>query len=308
MPPIDDASFNSMGFKGARDQALGAIEFLKPTPTFSLDKNSPTYLPTVLAQKQQQLQQYQDHKDANGKPDADAGVVKQLQGGISYLQQSWDKTNAMEDKAAADVTTAQENAKKPFVQAEHAFQSGLQSQAKVLDRQNADQNTRALKADEMVTKEANDRDSDLKNIVDLKNNLAQIDNKNQAATSTFQVKFAEHEIVEGGVKRLNETELNALTKGLGNYGRQFDAWVSKGFKGDMPPATKDEMLTILNAEEQARNNLYNSRVGNIHQNILHQPGPTASAQSGGTQPIYASAPGKPRMVSQDGGKTWQPTQ
>lgn len=106
MPPIDDASFNSMGFKGARDQALGAIEFLKPTPTFSLDKNSPTYLPTVLAQKQQQLQQYQDHKDANGKPDADPGVVKQLQGGISYLQKSWDSTNKMESDQAAKVAGA----------------------------------------------------------------------------------------------------------------------------------------------------------------------------------------------------------
>lgn len=100
MPPIDDASFNSMGFKGARDAALGAIEFLKPTPTFSLDKNSPNYLPTVLAQKTQQLQQYQDHKDGNGKPDADAATVKQLQGGIDYLQKSWDSTNKMENTAS----------------------------------------------------------------------------------------------------------------------------------------------------------------------------------------------------------------
>lgn len=30
--------------------------------------------------------------------------------------------------------------------------------------------------------------------------------------------------------------------------------------------------------------------------------------SGGPQPIYASAPGKPRMVSNDGGKTWQTVQ
>lgn len=106
MPAIDDASFNTMGFKGARDQALGAIEFLKPTPTFSLDKNSPNYLQTVLAQKQQQLQQYQDHKDASGKPDADPSVVKQLQNGVDYLQKSWDSTNAGADKAAADTIKA----------------------------------------------------------------------------------------------------------------------------------------------------------------------------------------------------------
>jgi hypothetical protein len=101
MPAIDDASFNTMGFKGAKEAALGAIEFLKPTPTFSLDKNSPNYLPTVLAQKEQQLQQYQDHKDANGKPDADPAVVKQLTNGVDYLQKSWDSTNAKENQASA---------------------------------------------------------------------------------------------------------------------------------------------------------------------------------------------------------------
>jgi hypothetical protein len=100
-PPIDDPSFNSLGFKGQRDAAQAAISFLSPTPGYNLDKNKPDYLPNVLAQKQQQLQQYQAHKDVNGNPDADPNVVRQLQNGISYLQSSWDTSNKMENDAQA---------------------------------------------------------------------------------------------------------------------------------------------------------------------------------------------------------------
>lgn len=106
LPDIDDATFNSMGFKGQRDAAQGAIEFLKPTPTFTLDKNKPEYLPNVLAQKKQQLAQYEAHKDANGKPDANPNVEKQLQDGVSFLQNSWDNSNKMENKAASDAVAA----------------------------------------------------------------------------------------------------------------------------------------------------------------------------------------------------------
>jgi len=110
-PPVDDATFNSLGFKGQRDAAQAAIAFLSPTPAYTLDKNSPSYLPNVLAQKQQQLQQYQQHKDVNGQPDADPTVERQLQNGINYLQHSWDTSNAMENKAAVDQITAEAPAK-----------------------------------------------------------------------------------------------------------------------------------------------------------------------------------------------------
>jgi hypothetical protein len=99
LPDIDNATFNSLGFKGQRDAAQKAIDSLKPTPSYNLDKNSPNYLPVVLAQKQQQLAQYQKHKDINGNPDADPAVEKQLQNGINYLQASWDSTNKAENEA-----------------------------------------------------------------------------------------------------------------------------------------------------------------------------------------------------------------
>lgn len=143
LPPIDDPTFNSMGFKGQRDAAQAAIEFMKPTPTYSLDKNKPDYLPNVLAQKQQQLQQYQNHKDVNGKPDADPNVEKTLQNGIGYLQNAWESGNKMENDAqveniqatapakaasAALTAAAEAKAKQPYeiakIKAEQAVKDG----------------------------------------------------------------------------------------------------------------------------------------------------------------------------------------
>lgn len=102
LPEIDDATFNSLGFKGQRDAAQSAIEFLKPTPAYTLDKNNPNYLPNVLAQKKQQLQQYESHKDVNGNSDADPNVEKQLQNGIDFLQTAWDTGNKMENQAQVE--------------------------------------------------------------------------------------------------------------------------------------------------------------------------------------------------------------
>lgn len=127
LPEIDDPTFNSMGFKGQRDAAQGAIEFMKPTPTFTLDKNKPEYLPNVLAQKKQQLAQYEAHRDANGKPDANPNVEKQLQDGISFLQSAWDNSNKMENKAASDAITSAAPAKA----AAAALQAGAEAKARL---------------------------------------------------------------------------------------------------------------------------------------------------------------------------------
>ncbi len=282
LPPIDDASFNSMGFKGARDAANGALESLKPTPAFSLDKSSANYLPVVLAQKQQQLAQYQNHKDINGKPDADPAVVSQLEHGVDYLQKAWDSGNKMEAKQQADITTATETAKKPFVEAEHQFQSNLQTQGKALDRQNADATARNLKADELTLTEKNTYATDMGKINDLKTTLAQAQTGNQAALPDFQVRFAENEIVQGGVKRMNQAELQGLTQNLGTYGRQLKAWADKGFVGTMPKATADDMSKILDAEAQSRTALFNQRVGNIDSTI--RPGQQTKTQGQKTDP------------------------
>ena len=86
---------------------------------------------------------------------------------------------------------------------------------------------------------------------------------NEVATAAAQTRFAEHEIVEGGVKRMNQTEYNNLATSLGDYGRQFKAWADKGFDGQMPPATNAEMGHILDAEDQAANATHERNVGYI---------------------------------------------
>lgn len=86
---------------------------------------------------------------------------------------------------------------------------------------------------------------------------------NEVATSAAQTRFAEHEIVEGGVKRMNQTEYQNLAGSLGDYGRKWSAWVDKGFKGQMPPATNAEMQKILDAEDKAANTTHERNVGYV---------------------------------------------
>lgn len=106
LPDFDSQTWNSLGFQKQRDAAQDALAHLKPTVPFSLDKSKGDYLPIVLSQRQQQLQMYQSHKDVNGAPDADPAVVAQLKAGVDYLQNAWDSGNKLENKQAADATTA----------------------------------------------------------------------------------------------------------------------------------------------------------------------------------------------------------
>lgn len=285
-PPVDDATFNSMGFRGARDAASASINFLNPTPSFSLDKSKPDYLPTVLAQKKQQLQQYQNHTDANGAKDADPAVVKQLQNGIDYLNSSWETSQKQEADQAAKVTTAQENAKKPFTDAEHEFQTGLARTTAEINRQSADTNSRNLKADEMVTKEASDRDSDLSSIQGVQKQLDMAQNKgNQQAMADARIRFAEHEVKAGGINRFNETELNGISSDMGSKARQLENWYTSGMKGKAPDVTIGEMQAVLSMEAKQRTDLFSSHVNEINQNIRKQGGGAAPAN--GPDPFAA---------------------
>jgi hypothetical protein len=100
---------------------------------------------------------------------------------------------------------------------------------------------------------------------------------NQTATPAAQVRFAEHQIVEGGVKRMNQVELNALTQGLGTYGRQFQAWVDKGFQGKMPEGTNAEMKSILDAEDKSANTTHDRTIGYITNRYIGKDKGTAAA-------------------------------
>jgi hypothetical protein len=130
MPDIDNTSFNLLGLKGQRDAAQTALAALKPTPAYNLDKNSPAYLPVVLAQRQQQLDQYSKHKDENGAPDADPAVEKQLQNGVDYLQNAWDSSNKMEADQTLKLAPAQAEAARQKAVAEQGTPQGKATLAK----------------------------------------------------------------------------------------------------------------------------------------------------------------------------------
>ncbi len=110
---------------------------------------------------------------------------------------------------------------------------------------------------------------------------------NQAATNAALTRFAEHEIVEGGVKRMNQLEYENLATKLGSYGRKFQSWVDGGFKGQMPAATNSEIHTILDAEDQAANVAHERNVGYVMDRYAKP----------GTQPNGAK-PATPRAAAQ----------
>lgn len=112
---------------------------------------------------------------------------------------------------------------------------------------------------------------------------------NQAATPAALTRFAEHEIVEGGVKRMNETEYKNLAGSLGSYGRKFSAWVDGGYKGQMPDATNSEIHAILDAEDKAVTNTHERNVGYITDRYVSPQ--TASPTKGGKGSSASGASG-----------------
>lgn len=237
---------------------------------------------------------------------ANPTIAKILQGQAdnfdAAVENARSKTAKDEQKQAGDVATSEEKAKKPFVEDERNFQTNLARQTAEINRQGADQNARKLKSDEMLTTESNNRDADLSSIEGVRKQLNLASNGNQQAYADAVTRFAEHEVKAGGINRFNETELKSIGTNAGSWGRQLDAYASKGFTGKGAAPTIAEMHSILNLETQQRNDLYNAHAKNIRENIM------GSGGAGAAQPIYAASPGKPRLMSSDGGKTWQPAQ
>jgi hypothetical protein len=83
LAPIDDLSWNTNGFKGQRELAQGAMQFLAPAQQFSKEN-----IGAVLAQRQQMLANYKNHTNANGQPDAKPEIIQQLQNSVDYLSKA----------------------------------------------------------------------------------------------------------------------------------------------------------------------------------------------------------------------------
>jgi hypothetical protein len=352
-PPIDNATFNSLGFKGQRDAAQQAINFLKPTPSFSMDKNKPDYLPAVLAQRQQQLAQYQAHKDANGNPDANPNVQKQLQDSISYLQNTWDSVNKQENKAASDAINAtagakanaaalEAKAKLPYelakVKAEQAVKdgdptaagrllaTGVVAPSQIISARNPAFAQQAFDAANGIDPNWNAQTAEgyfktastpanvtffgsAKSLTDPNGTLDQLASQ-FAKLPNGQIpafnKLADWKSAatgKGAMAGFAQTALGvaddyAKVMGGGQGSDTAREEVLQSFAASHSP---DQMAAAISAARGAVNSQIESRIGGnpVMRNMFGKSQPVA-------QPVYASAPGKPRVMSTDGGKTWQP--
>lgn len=101
LPPIDDLSWNTQGFKGQRQMAQGAMEFLAPAQSFNKDN-----IGAMLAQRQQMLENYEKHVDQNGQPDAKPSIISQLRQSVDYLKKAKEDINAENIKTQVDTKNA----------------------------------------------------------------------------------------------------------------------------------------------------------------------------------------------------------
>jgi hypothetical protein len=190
---------------------------------------------------------------------------------------------ANEMKAAPDWETLQKVQSRADA-ANESFQRSADARGQALALK--DVGVQNLVAGKLVTEDqklgsALDQTSGIRGLLDMSKG------GNQAATNAALTRFAEHEIVEGGVKRMNQLEYENLATKLGSYGRKFQSWVDGGFKGQMPAATNSEIHTILDAEDQASNVAHDRNVGYIMDRYAKP----------GTQPSGAK-PATPRAAAQ----------
>jgi hypothetical protein len=101
---------------------------------------------------------------------------------------------------------------------------------------------------------------------------------NQTASSTALLRFAEHEVKQGGINRFNQTEMNMLGSGSGSWMRQMQTWIDKGMHGTPPAAKVSEINAILDAEDKIASQKHSQAVDDINQRML---GASAAGSQGG---------------------------
>jgi len=93
----------------------------------------------------------------------------------------------------------------------------------------------------------------------------------------------------------------AIRTQVQSMGKKLDAYEQQ-WKNAQPSPKWRKTPTMPGMDEAAKN-ARASLDPEYKQRLVQQHGATAPGQ-----PIFASAPGKPRLMSNDGGKTWQPAQ
>ena len=127
---------------------------------------------------------------------------------------------------------------------EESFQRSIDARNAAASNKNATVSAaRQTKADELSIKEDEALTSDLASTRGIREELDMtMASGNQMALNAAMTRFAEHEIVSGGIKRFNETELRAMGPDAGSWFRQAQTWYDKGMQGQPPAATSKDIL------------------------------------------------------------------
>lgn len=170
-------------------------------------------------------------------------------------------------------TEAKQASALPFSEQKSKFNNDLATTRALLVQQNADANSRGLKADELQNTENARSSSVIARLKTAKDALNASDAEQFAAqivpiTALLAVTSAE------GVKRVNKQELDKFVPASGSFGRWIDAHSDQFLEGKIPPEYRDEvghMLDRMTAAETAEHLINTQSIDNTVRQGAQQP-------------------------------------
>lgn len=170
-------------------------------------------------------------------------------------------------------TEAKQASSLPFSEQKSKFNSDLSTTRALLVQQNADANSRGLKADELQNTENARSSSVTSRLKTAKDALTASDDEQFAAqivpiTTLLAVTSTE------GVKRVNKQELDKFVPASGSFGRWIDAHADQFLEGKIPTEYRDEvghMLDRMTAAETAEHIINTQSIDNTVRQGAQQP-------------------------------------
>src|ERR1019366_1668393 len=213
----------------------------------------------------------------------------------------------------SDVNAKQESAL-PFAEAKAQFNDRLATTRALLVQQNADANSRGLKADELQQTE-NARSSAVNTkLGTAKDALNAADDEQFAAQIVPIVTLLSVTSAEG-VKRVNKQELDKFVPTSGSFGRWIDAHAEQFLAGKIPAEYRAEvghMLDRMTAAETAEHIINTGSIdGTIRQGAqqpVQKPGGGAQATPAPSKPQAPAAAAKPAGSATGGFADWKKKQ
>ena len=190
-------------------------------------------------------------------------------------------------------TNAKALASLPYAEQKTKFSSDLATTRALLVQQNADANTRGLKADETQNTENARYDKVNTQIQLAKEALASSDDSQFAANIVPLVSLLTTTTAEG-VKRVNKQELDQFVPAQGSLGRWIDAHADKWLAGEIPPQYKKEVGEFLDKLGNTQDREHSANTQSIDATIRQGAQQPTQAPTGGA--TEKPAPSKPQTI------------